>query len=79
MERLSVREVRVLVALGARGPAGLTELSRELGIPPSSLYGLLTKLQALGLVARDEAKQYVLTGKGREAIERVKAILEPVG
>jgi len=74
VDRLSIREVRVLLALEDE-PRGLTELSRMLGIPPSSLYGTLTKLQALGLVMRNEAKQYIITDKGRQAIADVKQLL----
>lgn len=75
MDRLSVREIRVLAQLRAGGPMSLSDLSRILVIPPSSLYGILTKLQALGLVARNEAKQYAITDEGKKAIEAVKAML----
>ena len=74
VERLSVREVRVLAALEG-GPRGLVGLARELGIPPSSLYGILTKLQANGLVARDEEKRYVITERGRQALAELRRLL----
>ena len=38
-------------------------------------YRTLTKLQALGLVMRNEAKQYIITDKGRQAIADVKQLL----
>lgn len=74
MDRLSVREVRVLVALARSPGMGLTELSRSLGIPPSSMHGVLTKLQALDLVEKRNSNYY-LTKKGEEMLETIKTIL----
>ena len=74
MDRLSVREVRVLAALARSPGMGLTELSRSLGIPPRSMHGVLTKLQALDLVEKRNGGYY-LTEKGEEILETVKSIL----
>ena len=78
MDRLSVREVRALVFLEERGPASLLEVSRALGIPPSTAHGMLTKLVALGLVAKTPGKQYEITDEGRETIAEVKQLLVSV-
>ena len=74
MDRLSVREVRVLAALARSPGMGLTELSRSLGIPPSSMHSLLTKLQVLELVAKTNGG-YHLTEKGKQTLDTVKSIL----
>ncbi len=75
MDRLSVREIRALIALEARGTMALFEIARELGIPPSSAYGMMTKLVALDLVTKPGEGKYAITEKGRQALRQVKAIL----
>ena len=76
MESLNLREVRALALLRARGPLSLKEISREMGIPPSSAHGMLTKLQALGLVSKDpETKRYEITEKGLSMLRELQSIL----
>ena len=75
MDRLSVREVRALVALEAHGPMALFEIARALGVPPSSAHGMLTKLMAMDLVAKHDGK-YEITEKGRKVLAEVRQIVE---
>lgn len=77
LDRLSLREIRALALLEARGPLALFEIARALGIPPSSAHGMLTKLQAMDLVERKDGK-YHLTEKGARVLEDVKEIIESV-
>ncbi len=55
------RAVRLLDHLaGLRSPQPQAELSRTLGLPKSSLHGLLRTLVALGVAARNERGEYAL-------------------
>ena len=78
MDRLSVREIRALVALDTYGPLTLSEIAGALGIPPSSAHTMLTRLQAHDLVDKQDNK-YVITEKGRRAIEQVRELLAAKG
>ena len=77
MDRLSVRELRALALLRARGPLALHEISRALGVAPSTVHGMMLRLQAMDLVARieDGEKRYVITEKGEEALRLVEQLL----
>jgi len=75
VDRLSVREVRTLVLLREQGPLALSELAYTLNIAPSTVHGMMLKLQALGLVIRNEAKQYIITNAGEQALAKIQAIL----
>jgi IclR family acetate operon transcriptional repressor len=58
------RMVSVLEAISsALAPQSLTELSRLLGIPKSSLLALLVEMEQLGLIARDDSARYALGGR----------------
>ena len=58
------RAVRLLDHLaGLRRPQPLAELSKALGMPKSSLHGLLHTLVALGLATRSERGDYALGAK----------------
>jgi len=55
------RAVTLLDALARAGrPQSLADLARDLGLPKSSLHGLLTTLVALGLARRDADGQFAL-------------------
>lgn len=55
------RAVRLLDTLaGAQRPLALAELARILGLPKSSLHGLLATLVALGVARRDGEGQFAL-------------------
>jgi len=55
------RAVTLMDALARAGrPQSLAELARDLGLPKSSLHGLLTTLVALGLARRDSDGQFAL-------------------
>lgn len=55
------RAVRLLDHLaGLRSPQAQAQLSRTLGVPKSSLHGLLNTLVALGVAARNERGEYAL-------------------
>ncbi len=77
-DRLRVKEACVLAAL--RDPQGLTlkEVSERVGLPSGTVYGILTKLVALGL-ARRRGGLYFITEKGEEVLKAIKAMLEGVG
>ncbi len=59
---------RIIELLGERGPLGWKELSGELGVKTGALYHHLDVLE--GLVERDSAKKYSLTGSGRIVYSR---------
>lgn len=55
----AVRVLRVLEFFdGIRRPAGVTEVARALGIPPSSTTGLLQSLVDLGYLVQDAQRMY---------------------
>ena len=74
MDRLSVREIRALVALERYGPLSLSEIAGALEIPPSSAHGMMTRLQAQDLVDKQDNK-YAITEQGRQALRQIREIL----
>lgn len=74
---LTEQQWRVLRVLWAEGPVTTTHLSRQTLLPAPSLVGILDRLQAKGLIARerrdtDRRKVHVAaTDKGRTLHDRV--------
>ena len=77
LDRLSVRELRVLATLKTQPGLSLTELARTLSIPPSSMHGTLMKLQAMGFSERRNSNYY-LTPNGEKALDDVKKLVVPL-
>ena len=73
VQRITIRDIKVLVHL-SKEPKQLVELSRELNIPPSTLHGILTKLQAMGYVDKKNGA-YHATTQGNELIKQVASML----
>src|SRR5512139_375521 len=75
---VTVAQAAALEALGAEGPQRLGELSRQLGIAPSTLTRNLLRLEEEGLVAREadpddaRAARVGLTARGRRAAAAVE-------
>ena len=76
---VTVAQAAALEALGAEGPLRLGDLGRRLGIAPSTLTRNLARLEASGLVAREEdaedarSARVGLTAAGRRAARAVEA------
>jgi DNA-binding MarR family transcriptional regulator len=76
---VTVAQAAALEALGAEGPLRLGDLGRRLGIAPSTLTRNLARLEASGLVAREEdaedgrSARVGLTAAGRRAARAVGA------
>ena len=76
---VTVAQAAALEALGAEGPQRLGDLSRRLGIAPSTLTRNLVRLEEEGLVAREadpddaRAARVGLTARGKKAAGAVEA------
>jgi len=76
---VTVAQAAALEALGAEGPLRLGDLSRRLGITPSTLTRNLTRLEESGLVVREadpgdaRSARVGLTARGRKAACAVEA------
>jgi DNA-binding MarR family transcriptional regulator len=76
---VTVAQAAALEALGAEGPLRLGDLSRRLGITPSTLTRNLARLEESGLIAREadpgdaRSARVGLTGRGRKAARSVAA------
>ena len=74
---VTVAQAAAIEALGAEGPLRLGDLSRRLGITPSTLTRNLARLEESGLVAREadpgdaRSARVGLTGRGRKAARSV--------
>jgi DNA-binding MarR family transcriptional regulator len=76
---VTVAQAAALEALGAEGPLRLSDLSRSLGITPSTLTRNLARLEESGLIAREadpgdaRSVRVGLTPRGRKAARSVAA------
>lgn len=75
---VTVAQAAALEALGAEGPLRLSDLSRRLGIAPSTLTRNLSRLEDQGFVAREadpgdaRSARVSLTARGRRAAAAVE-------
>lgn len=73
---LNVRHRLVLQSLGLGGPRSIAAIGQELGLTPSTMTGLVDRLEDLGLVRRDrhetDRRAFVLrlTRKGEAAFQK---------
>lgn len=73
---LNVRHRLVLQCLGLGGPRSIAAIGQELGLTPSTMTGLVDRLEDLGLVRRDrhetDRRAFVLrlTRKGETAFQK---------
>ena len=71
LQPLSDREKQVLLLISRHGTMGVTELSQETGIAPSSIHSVLSKLEQAGLIEKGTGKKRILTEIGHEAAARL--------
>ena len=73
---LNVRQRLVLQTLGLEGPRSMVEIGQHLGLTPSTMTGLVDRLEDLGLLRREkhetDRRAFVLrlTPKGENAFRR---------